>query len=79
MSISRRAFLGTAALSPLAAKAFAATGKLPTRAFGKTGATVPILAFGCGIKAIKALLTSQPCGWSAFFEDGKPATGFKDH
>ena len=48
MSISRRAFLGTAALSPLAAKAFAATGKLPTRAFGKTGATVPILAFGCG-------------------------------
>ena len=48
MSISRRAFLGTAALSPLAAKAFAATGKLPTRAFGKTGAKVPILAFGCG-------------------------------
>ena len=48
MSISRRAFLGTAALSPLAAKAFAASGKLPTRAFGKTGATVPILAFGCG-------------------------------
>ena len=52
MSISRRAFLGTAALSPLAAKAFAATGKLPTRAFGKTGATVPILAFGCGSRCL---------------------------
>lgn len=48
MTISRRAFLGAAALSPLAANALAAPGKLPTRAFGKTGAQVPILAFGCG-------------------------------
>ena len=48
MSISRRAFLGAAALTPLGAKAFAAPGKLPTRAFGATGVQVPLLAFGCG-------------------------------
>ena len=48
MSISRRAFLGAAALSPIGVKAIAATGKLPTRTLGSTGVTVPILAFGCG-------------------------------
>ncbi len=48
MTISRRAFLGSAALSPLAAKALAASAKLPTRAFGSTGVQVPLLAFGCG-------------------------------
>lgn len=48
MSISRRSFLGAAALGPLGVKAFAAPGTLPTRAFGKTGVQVPLLAFGCG-------------------------------
>jgi hypothetical protein len=48
VTISRRAFLGSAGLSPLAAKAFAASAKLPTRAFGSTGVQVPLLAFGCG-------------------------------
>lgn len=50
MSISRRAFLGAAALSPLGVNAFSAPGpgKLPTRAFGSTGVQVPLLAFGCG-------------------------------
>src|SRR5262245_32032843 len=46
--ISRRAFLGAAALGPLALKVEATPGKLPTRAFGATGVEVPILAFGCG-------------------------------
>ena len=48
MSISRRAFLGAAALGPLGANAFAAPGKLPTRAFGATGIEVSILGFGSG-------------------------------
>jgi aryl-alcohol dehydrogenase-like predicted oxidoreductase len=48
VSISRRAFLGSAALAPLGLKAVAATGKLPTRALGGTGVEVPMLAFGCG-------------------------------
>ena len=48
MSISRRDFLGAAALSAISVKAVAATGKLPTRTLGNTGVTVPILAFGCG-------------------------------
>jgi aryl-alcohol dehydrogenase-like predicted oxidoreductase len=48
MSMSRRTFLGAAALSPLGVKALAAPGKFPTRAFGSTGVQVPILAFGCG-------------------------------
>lgn len=50
MSISRRSFLGAAALGPIAARALAAPGKLPTRAFGATGVEVPILAFGCGTR-----------------------------
>jgi aryl-alcohol dehydrogenase-like predicted oxidoreductase len=37
-------------LGPFAAKATAAPGKLPTRAFGATGVQVPILAFGCGTR-----------------------------
>jgi uncharacterized protein len=48
MSVSRREFLGAAALVPLAAKAVGDPAKLPTRAFGRTGAQVPILAFGSG-------------------------------
>jgi predicted aldo/keto reductase-like oxidoreductase len=53
MSISRRGFLGTAALSGAAAleQSKGATGNketLPTRTLGRTGATVSILAFGCG-------------------------------
>ena len=48
MSISRRAFLGAAAISPLGVNAFSGPGKLPTRAFGSTGVNVPLLAFGCG-------------------------------
>jgi len=48
VGISRRAFLGAAALSPLGVNAFGAPGKLPTRAFGRTGVQVPLLAFGCG-------------------------------
>jgi predicted aldo/keto reductase-like oxidoreductase len=53
MSISRRRFLGTAALTGVAANiALGAevdkkTG-MPTRILGKTGARVSILAFGCG-------------------------------
>ena len=50
MSISRRAFLGATALSPLGVSAFAAPGKLPTRAFGSTRVQVPLLAFGCGTR-----------------------------
>ncbi len=48
MSISRRAFLGAAALSPLGVNAFSGPAKLPTRNFGSTGVQVPLLAFGCG-------------------------------
>jgi predicted aldo/keto reductase-like oxidoreductase len=47
VSISRRAFLGAAAIGTLA-KAQAAPSAFPTRAFGSTGARVPLLAFGCG-------------------------------
>lgn len=50
MSISRREFLETAALSGLAAGSLSAAGanKLPTRALGRTGAHVSILAMGGG-------------------------------
>ena len=48
MALSRREFLGAAALGPLGAKAMGDPAKLPTRAFGRTGAQVPILAFGAG-------------------------------
>ncbi|MGH9721878.1 MAG: aldo/keto reductase [Bryobacteraceae bacterium] len=53
MSISRRRFLETTALSALAARGAEAAkddanGKLPTRVLGKTGVRVPILAIGGG-------------------------------
>ncbi len=52
MAVSRRDFLGAAGLAPLAARAFGATEGLPTRAFGRTGLTVPILAFGSGSRFV---------------------------
>jgi len=48
MALSRREFLGAAALGPLAVKALGAEAPIPTRAFGRTGMRVPILAFGSG-------------------------------
>ena len=45
MSVSRRQFIGTAALGAIAAKGATA---MPTRPLGRTGARVSILAFGCG-------------------------------
>ena len=53
MRISRRSFLGTTALAPLAANLAAGaeigkTGALPRRALGRTGAHVSILAMGGG-------------------------------
>ena len=50
MSISRREFLGTSAVAGLEASSLAAgsPASLPTRALGKTGARVSILAFGSG-------------------------------
>jgi uncharacterized protein len=53
MSISRRSFLGSTALTGVAAPGLSAaetdakTG-MPTRVLGRTGARVSILAFGCG-------------------------------
>jgi uncharacterized protein len=53
MSISRRSFLGSSTLAGVATPAFlgaatdAKTG-MPTRVFGRTGARISILAFGCG-------------------------------
>lgn len=49
MSLSRRRFLETAAVSPMAlgAAVDAKTG-MPTRILGKTGARVSTVAFGCG-------------------------------
>jgi len=46
MKLSRRDFLGTAALTGVAARA--ATGTMPTRVLGHTGARVSILAMGGG-------------------------------
>ena len=56
MSISRRDFLGTTALSVTAGPLLAAKGDksaIPTRTLGKTGAKVSILAFGCGSRFLK--------------------------
>ncbi len=47
MSISRREFLGAAALTSAIAAAPSSTG-MPTRILGRTEARVSILAFGCG-------------------------------
>jgi aryl-alcohol dehydrogenase-like predicted oxidoreductase len=52
MALSRREFLGAAALGPLAARAFGASGTLPRRPFGRTGLEVPILAFGSGSRFV---------------------------
>lgn len=48
MALSRREFLGAAALGPVAAKVFSEPARVPTRAFGRAGVQVPILAFGAG-------------------------------
>src|SRR5579863_4568993 len=49
MSISRRDFLGTAALTGVAVTASGATTEpMPTRVLGRTGARVSILAMGGG-------------------------------
>jgi predicted aldo/keto reductase-like oxidoreductase len=48
MALSRREFLGATALGTVAARAMGATSPFPTRAFGRTGARVPVLAFGSG-------------------------------
>jgi aryl-alcohol dehydrogenase-like predicted oxidoreductase len=50
MALSRREFLGAAALAPLALKPFGESPKLPTRTFGRSGIKVPILAFGSGTR-----------------------------
>ena len=47
MSISRRRFIGSAAIATIGANAAAPTG-MPMRTLGKTGARVSILAFGGG-------------------------------
>ncbi|MGD0015001.1 MAG: twin-arginine translocation signal domain-containing protein [Bryobacteraceae bacterium] len=51
MSLSRREFLGTAALGTLAAPA--ATRALPTRVLRRTGRKVTILAFGSGSRFLE--------------------------
>jgi uncharacterized protein len=51
MSVSRRDFLGAAALSAVAATLISATG-MPMRTLGKTGAQVSILAFGGGSRFV---------------------------
>jgi predicted aldo/keto reductase-like oxidoreductase len=51
MSVSRRDFLGAAALSAVVPTAFSATG-MPMRILGRTGAQVSILAFGGGSRFV---------------------------
>jgi len=51
MSVSRRDFLGAAALSAVVPTSFSATG-MPMRTLGKTGASVSILAFGGGSRFV---------------------------
>jgi uncharacterized protein len=51
MSISRRDFLGTAAVGAIAAPLVSATG-MPMRTLGRTGAQVSILAFGGGSRFV---------------------------
>ena len=50
MRISRRHFIGSSALAGAAGEASAApaAGSLPVRTLGRTGARVPLLAYGCG-------------------------------
>jgi len=47
MSMTRRSFLGSAALAAMTAEIDAATG-MPMRTLGRTGQKVSLLAFGCG-------------------------------
>ena len=51
MSITRRDFIGTAALGAVAAPLVSATG-MPMRTLGKTGAQVSALAFGGGSRFV---------------------------
>src|SRR5690242_2099683 len=51
MSVSRRDFLGAAALTTIVPTTFSATG-MPMRTLGKTGAKVSILAFGGGSRFV---------------------------
>jgi predicted aldo/keto reductase-like oxidoreductase len=51
MPVSRRDFLGAAALSAVVPTTFSATG-MPMRTLGKTGASVSILAFGGGSRFV---------------------------
>src|SRR4051794_17106358 len=51
MSVSRRDFLGAAALSAVTPTLISATG-MPMRTLGKTGASVSILAFGGGSRFV---------------------------
>src|SRR5262245_20163041 len=51
MSVSRRDFLGAAAIGTMAAPLISATG-MPMRTLGKTGAQVSILAFGGGSRFV---------------------------
>jgi len=51
MSVSRRHFLGAAALSAVVPTSFSASG-MPMRTLGKTGASVSILAFGGGSRFV---------------------------
>jgi hypothetical protein len=48
MALSRRDFLGATALGTMATRGIGAPAPFPTRAFGKTGLRVPLLAFGSG-------------------------------
>jgi uncharacterized protein len=49
LPVTRREFIGsTVGIAALGTLAQAAPAALPTRPFGKTGLTVPVLAFGCG-------------------------------
>jgi aryl-alcohol dehydrogenase-like predicted oxidoreductase len=52
MALSRRHFLGMAALTSLAARALGKEGGLPRRILGRTGIEVPILAFGSGSRFV---------------------------
>src|SRR5215831_12393215 len=51
MSVSRRGFLGAAALGAFVPTSFSATG-MPMRTLGKTGTQVSILAFGGGSRFV---------------------------
>lgn len=64
MSITRREFIGTAAVAGIASGAPAGTGvtPIPTRVLGKTGARVSILAFGAGSRFLQYQEEDQAVG-----------------